>query len=344
MGGSIYVKVFSIRADFCSQYQHTGSIVMKKKILQFVTFYLLLSVYSCNNLTEPTYEDSFKSKDPTSTHDILTGKFIFCRTTWDREGFASSAITLLDLKDYSQKGLKGYSSSRVSHLALSNDSNILIYNREENYTNAEYFIKIDITAPNTSEVVLSTTDSANFPRYATWTHDNKLAYLRRESGSWKLMIEGKNIDVDRNIEGEKIVFTKDGKEMIYSSLDDSFHISLYSYDLNTHSSRVLVQANSSEQILRIYFPSISADDARIVFVKSYNGNHSDELWVVNRDGSNLKKLLTLDGSLLESRPVWSPDGKKIAFISFHQIYVMNDDGTNRKKLTSSTADEILWFK
>lgn len=315
---------------------------MKTKYTEVIIL-LLVSIYGCKSPTDNTYEDLFRSNDSTYTSDTLSGNIIYSTSTYGIEGYESSTITLLNLKDYSKRKLKSYGWSRVYDLALLPDSNILVYNREENYSHSKYFIRINITSPDSSEVAISSNDSVSYPHCASWTSNNKLAYLVNELGIWKLIIDGEVINIDRNIVGDKIVFTKDGQGMIYSSLDDSFHISLYNYDLTNQTSELLVKADTSEQIARIYYPSLS-DDGRLLFVKSFNGNKSDELWVVNKDKSNLRKISSLDGSLLESKPVWSPDGKKIAFISYHQIYIMNDDGTNKKKLISSTADEILWFK
>ena len=43
-------------------------------------------------------------------------------------------------------------------------------------------------------------------------------------------------------------------------------------------------------------------------------------------------------------PNWSPDGSKIAFVSFldggDDIYVMNTDGSGQIRLTNNTADDI----
>ena len=51
----------------------------------------------------------------------------------------------------------------------------------------------------------------------------------------------------------------------------------------------------------------------------------------------------ISGSNEDNRdPAWSPDGARIAFTreqAWHDIYVMNDDGTGRQKLTTGTDDD-----
>jgi dipeptidyl aminopeptidase/acylaminoacyl peptidase len=66
------------------------------------------------------------------------------------------------------------------------------------------------------------------------------------------------------------------------------------------------------------------------------------LYTMNEDGSDQRQLSQPAVSWNESRPVWSPDGTKIAFVSSRdfpidntEIYVMNADGTGEARLTHS---------
>jgi len=59
-------------------------------------------------------------------------------------------------------------------------------------------------------------------------------------------------------------------------------------------------------------------------------------------GSDMRQLTF--GNDEDDSPAWSPDGKKIAFVSIRngvsQIFVMNADGTNVRQLTTGTAENI----
>ncbi len=71
-----------------------------------------------------------------------------------------------------------------------------------------------------------------------------------------------------------------------------------------------------------------------------------DIWIINADGTGLRQL-TSSVESLESRPTWSPDGKKILFESEqHQsngdilqgLETMNPDGTGREFILSSDAN------
>ena len=58
------------------------------------------------------------------------------------------------------------------------------------------------------------------------------------------------------------------------------------------------------------------------------------IFVVNPDGTGLRRL-TPEGQLMRGRgPVWSPDGRKLLFASGDDLSVMNPDGTGQAKLAS----------
>jgi serine/threonine protein kinase/Tol biopolymer transport system component len=87
-------------------------------------------------------------------------------------------------------------------------------------------------------------------------------------------------------------------------------------------------------------PQISPDGDWIVFVSTRTG--SEEIWVSDRDGGNLRQLTSFDGPPVGT-PRWSPDGRWIAFDSraggSPDIYVISASGGTYRRLTSETTYE-----
>jgi len=67
---------------------------------------------------------------------------------------------------------------------------------------------------------------------------------------------------------------------------------------------------------------------------------SVKLWLVNADGTNLRRVTSQPMPFVETEPAWSPDGTKIAFLGERQyggeIWIVNADGTGLTQVTHLT--------
>ena len=84
-------------------------------------------------------------------------------------------------------------------------------------------------------------------------------------------------------------------------------------------------------------PSWSPDGTRIAFWSTRDGNA--ELYIANRDGSNVRRLTTSPG--IDESPTWSPSGGQIAFVSDRtgapQVYTIGTDGLGLRRVTSGES-------
>ena len=84
------------------------------------------------------------------------------------------------------------------------------------------------------------------------------------------------------------------------------------------------------------YPAISSDGSTIVF--AYKG----DIYSVPSQGGEARQLTT--NAAFDSYPIWSPDGKKIAFASNREgsmdVYVINANGGAPTRLTTNSGSEL----
>ena len=117
---------------------------------------------------------------------------------------------------------------------------------------------------------------------------------------------------------------------------------IYLMNADGSNPRVITQSNGRAQ--RLGGVAWSPDGKHILFDTRWGGDW--DLWVVNADGSDQRQLTRAGADT--ARAAWSPDGKRIVFHSTrdrptanqlmnYEIYVMDADGANIRRLTSNKA-------
>jgi dipeptidyl aminopeptidase/acylaminoacyl peptidase len=100
------------------------------------------------------------------------------------------------------------------------------------------------------------------------------------------------------------------------------------------------------KVRRVGDPQISPDGKHVAFTigdVNFDGNRVvNQIYVTPIGGGSAKQLTSGDRS--SSAPRWSPDGKKIAYTTGSQVWVMDDDGDHKEQVTkiSTGAAAPVW--
>ena len=134
-------------------------------------------------------------------------------------------------------------------------------------------------------------------------------------------------------------WSPDGRSIAFA---DEF---LYTVHSDGSGLRALTGTGRSES------PSWSPDGSKIAFGHTDGFGFATNIYVVNPDGSGIRRL-TDDLDRTNGMSSWSPDGSTIAYSSGRDpgcegsgclaLYLMNPDGTNKRKLTDADAFQLSW--
>jgi Tol biopolymer transport system component len=114
----------------------------------------------------------------------------------------------------------------------------------------------------------------------------------------------------------------------------------------------LSKLGNLQGVIALGTPRVALGDERLLSGSERDGNY--EIYAMNPDGTaqtNLTNNAANDGrtneyypNLEETQHAWSPDGSRIAFVSYRdgngEIYVMNADGSGQTNLTNNPWEDL----
>ena len=196
------------------------------------------------------------------------------------------------------------------------------------------------------------TDDPGIPGAPVWSPDgSRIAFTRGvpdpDAGDWRDALEVFVMNADGS--GETRLTNLTGKDYELTWSPDGSRIAFISARDNIHGDLLVMNADGSDQTTiakGARLPAWSPDGDRIAFANGTVTRHvNPEIHVVNADGSGRTPLTETPSSAAKhahnTAPYWSPDGSRIAYISFaggdggRRLFVMNADGSGQTKL----ADE-----
>ncbi len=144
--------------------------------------------------------------------------------------------------------------------------------------------------------------------------------------------------------GQKIAFRSDGVQTSNPEGDPEVYI------MNADGSGQKNLSNSSGGV-NDYSPTLSANGQRVTYEsggpQTSNPEGDFEVYVVNANGSGNKNLTNNAAGVSDTAPVFSPDGQRIAFMSYgvqtsnpegdFDIYTMNANGSSPSNFTFTSG-------
>jgi Tol biopolymer transport system component len=121
----------------------------------------------------------------------------------------------------------------------------------------------------------------------------------------------------------------DGKSVVYSAYREDNVYEIYELNINTGRATRL-----TDRLGVLNAPEVSPDGKSIVFMRWTVASDQYQVWVMDRGGSNPRRVFKGAGW----DPTWSPDGRRILFASDRdgpiQLYVGNVDGSHIQRISN----------
>lgn len=207
---------------------------------------------------------------------------------------------------------------------------------------------MDLASKSTIQVTDTESADEGSP---SWSSDSQsIAFHSNDGGgffkilqvSYPLNDKGKNtfknLIAETDINALHPSFSPDGNKFLYSLVDSTNNATLHIFDFQSKKDKIITQKN--EQPVN---GSWAPDSSKVIYWTNFNG-----IFQTNSDGSGNIQIGAIKN--IKGTPFFSPDGKKIVFArgygfaDDYNVWVMDNDGRNPKKITSEGGISLSWYK
>lgn len=221
-----------------------------------------------------------------------------------------------------------------NHPVFSPDGTTIAFNGDREDENYDVFL-MNIDGGDLRRLTTEKFDETVGP--GCWSPDGtQIAYFAYADGNDDIFVTSAEVFrpqlvlADDTNELQFPSYSPDGRQIFFQAVLPDKTGELSTYDIQTEQVRVLAKTESGE--IR---PIISPDGSLIVFQDKIGSN--TEICSMRTDGTELTNLT--QNPAREMTPAFSPDGKRIAFVSNRDgstasffLYVMNADGSDQRRV------------
>lgn len=161
-----------------------------------------------------------------------------------------------------------------------------------------------------------------------------IAYMRDDSGNssiWMITFpRGEATQITRGFKSASDPSCSRDGQFLFFAAEDSGNKDIYKMELKSGEVTRLTFDSSTDLA-----PSPTPDGREITFLSTRGGQWRD-VWIMNNDGSDQRRITFLKGH--KSKPVMSPDGSKIAVqmdLPTKQIYLISPDGESITNISNN---------
>jgi TolB protein len=167
---------------------------------------------------------------------------------------------------------------------------------------------------------------------AVWSPNNdKIVFSSDRKTGWQIFMMNADGTAQIQLTDKSVswspAWSPDGNKIAYES-DFTGKFQIYIMDTNGKNQQMLTNFKADNRNA-----CWSHDSSQILF-ESVNLENVSDIYLIDVKKNKISNLTKAKNKEFYSDPVWSPSDNKILYSLEQQIYIMNRDGTSRKKLTN----------